>query len=60
MAETLPGYASESSQIVSIDGISSLRLQGGATIKGTPIEVGDKTVTVLPTPFGKTPDTSSP
>jgi hypothetical protein len=55
LAESLPGYTSESIQVVPIDRIASLRMHGGATIKGTPISVGGKTVTV-PNLFGKTPE----
>jgi hypothetical protein len=54
-AGSIPGYASESKEIVSIDRIASLQLRGGATIKGTPVGIGDKTVTV-PTLFGQTPE----
>jgi hypothetical protein len=55
LVESLPGYTSESIQVVSIDRIASLRMLGGATVTGTPIAVGGKTVTV-PTLFGKTPE----
>ena len=55
LAESFPGYTSDSTEIVLIDRIASLQMNGGATITGTPIAVGGKTVTV-PTLFGKTPE----
>jgi hypothetical protein len=52
---SIPGFTIDSTEVVELDRIPSLRVRGSATIKGTPISVGGKAMT-LPSLMGKTPE----
>jgi hypothetical protein len=54
-AGTIPGYTTDSSEILAVDRIPSLQVRGSATIQGTPVTVAGKAMSV-PSMFGKTPE----